>query len=149
MLLADVRTVPRSRHNPQYNSDALAKSLAAAGLAYRHMPELGGLRKPRKDSINMGWRNAGFRGFADYMQTAEFETALDGLIELAGKGCVCIMCAEAVPWRCHRSLIGDALTVRGVEVRDIMGPDKTPLHELTPFAEVHGSSITYPFTLEG
>ncbi|HEX2668946.1 MAG TPA: DUF488 domain-containing protein [Gammaproteobacteria bacterium] len=149
MLLADVRTVPRSRHNPQYNSDVLARALAAVGLAYRHMPELGGLRKPRKDSINTGWRNAGFRGFADYMQTPEFEAALGGLIGLAEKGCVCIMCAEAVPWRCHRSLIGDALTVRGVEVRDIMGPDKTPLHELTPFAEVHGSEITYPFTLEG
>jgi uncharacterized protein (DUF488 family) len=149
MLLADVRTVPRSRHNPQYNSDVLAKSLKDAGLAYRHMPELGGLRKPLKDSVNMGWRNAGFRGFADYMQTPEFDAALDGLLELAAKGCVCIMCAEAVPWRCHRSLIGDALTVRGVEVRDIMGPDKTPLHQLTPFAEVHGSRITYPFTLEG
>ncbi|HEX7964388.1 MAG TPA: DUF488 domain-containing protein [Gammaproteobacteria bacterium] len=149
MLLADVRTIPRSRHNPQYNSDVLARSLAAVGLAYRHMPELGGLRKPRKDSVNMGWRNAGFRGFADYMQTPEFEAALGILIGLAEKGCVCIMCAEAVPWRCHRSLIGDALTVRGVEVRDILAPDKTPLHELTPFAEVHGSEITYPFTLEG
>jgi len=149
MLLADVRTVPRSRHNPQYNSEALAKSLAAAGLAYRHMPGLGGLRKARKDSINQGWRNASFRGYADYMQTPEFEAALGELLDLAGRGCVCIMCAEAVPWRCHRSLIADALTVRGVAVRDIMGPDKTPLHALTPFAEVHGDHVTYPFALEG
>jgi uncharacterized protein (DUF488 family) len=149
MLLADVRTVPRSRHNPQYERAALERSLTEAGIAYRHMPGLGGLRKARKDSINQGWRNASFRGYADYMQTTEFEAALTELIALGQRGCVCIMCAEAVPWRCHRSLIGDALLVRGVEVRDIIAPDKTPLHELTPFAEVQGFSITYPFALEG
>jgi len=149
MLLADVRTVPRSRHNPQYNSDTLAKGLAAAGLAYRHMPGLGGLRKARKESINQGWRNDSFRGYADYMQTPEFEAALEELLALAERGCVCIMCAEAVPWRCHRSLISDALCVRGVEVRHIMGPDKTPLHTLTSFAEVRGTHLTYPFSLEG
>jgi uncharacterized protein (DUF488 family) len=149
MLLADVRTVPRSRHNPQYNSDTLARSLRVVGLAYRHMPGLGGLRKPRKDSGNMGWRNESFRGYADYMQTAEFATALAELQSLAERGCVCIMCAEAVPWRCHRSLIGDALLVHGVEVRHIMSPNQTPEHALTPFAEVHGSHVTYPFALEG
>jgi uncharacterized protein (DUF488 family) len=149
MLLADVRTVPRSRHNPQYDRDTLARALEAVGLAYRHMPGLGGLRKPRKDSANMGWRNDSFRGYADYMQTREFETALAELQALAERGCVCIMCAEAVPWRCHRSLIGDALLVHGVEVRHIMGPDQTPLHVLTSFAEVHGEHVTYPFALEG
>ena len=149
MLLADVRTVPRSRRNPQYNSGTLASSLAAVGLAYRHMPGLGGLRKPRKDSVNMGWRNESFRGYADYMQTPEFEAALGELQALAERGCVCIMCAEAVPWRCHRSLIGDALLARGVEVRHIMGPDQTPLHVLTSFADVRGTHVTYPFALEG
>jgi uncharacterized protein (DUF488 family) len=149
MLLADVRTVPRSRHNPQYNSDTLAKALAAAGLAYRHMPGLGGLRKPRKDSANLGWRNESFRGYADYMQTGEFEAALTELQALAERGCVCVMCAEAVPWRCHRSLIGDALLARGVEVRHIMSAEETRQHVLTPFAEVHGVHVTYPFALEG
>jgi uncharacterized protein (DUF488 family) len=149
MLLADVRTVPRSLHNPQYDSDTLARALAAAGLAYRHLPGLGGLRKPRKDSINMGWRNDSFRGYADYMQTPEFEAALAELMALAARGCVCIMCAEAVPWRCHRSLISDALLVHGVEVRHIMSPDQTPQHVLTGFAEVQGARITYPFALEG
>jgi uncharacterized protein (DUF488 family) len=149
MLLADVRSVPRSRHNPQYNSDTLAKALTAAGLAYRHLPGLGGLRKPRKDSTNMGWRNDSFRGYADYMQTPEFEAALAELQTLAERGCVCIMCAEAVPWRCHRSLIGDALLARGVEVRHIMSADQTPQHALTSFAEVHGIHVTYPFALEG
>ena len=148
-LLADVRTVPRSRHNPQYGSDVMDKALAAAGIAYRHLPGLGGLRKPRKDSINMGWRNESFRGYADYMQTPVFEAALDELIALSAWGCVCIMCAEAVPWRCHRSLVADALTVRGVEVRHIMAPYQNPQHTLTPFAEVHGDHVTYPFALEG
>lgn len=149
MLLADVRTVPRSRHNPQYERDALEKSLGEAGIAYRHMPGLGGLRKPRTDSINMGWRNESFRGYADYMQTPAFAAALAELIALGERGCVCIMCAEAVPWRCHRSLVADALMAHGVEVRHIMAPDKTPQHNLTPFAEVHGGQVTYPFALEG
>ena len=149
MLLADVRTMPRSRHNPQYNGDVIDKALAAAGIAYRHLPDLGGLRKPRKDSINMGWRNESFRGYADYMQTPAFDAALDELIALSARGCVCIMCAEAVPWRCHRSLVADALAAHGVEVRHIMSPDQTPQHTLTPFADVHGEHVTYPFALEG
>ena len=147
--LLDVRSVPRSRHNPQYNADALPGPLAAAGIAYRHAPELGGLRKPRKDSMNQGWRNASFRGYADYMQTPEFKSALESLVDVAKLGPACIMCAEAVPWRCHRSLISDALAVRGVEVRHIMGPGKTGAHKLTPFAHVEGRRLTYPFTLEG
>jgi uncharacterized protein (DUF488 family) len=147
--LLDVRTVPRSRYNPQYNADALPEPLAATGIAYRHMPELGGLRKPKQDSVNQGWRNASFRGYADYMQTPEFEAALGTLLSLAEKETVCIMCAEAVPWRCHRSLISDALSVRGVEVRHIMGPGKAGEHKLTLFARVEGLVITYPFALEG
>ena len=112
-MLVDVRTIPRSRHNPQFNRDALAQSLAAAGIDYAHHPALGGLRHPRKDSVNLGWRNASFRGYADYMQTAEFARALDALEALADARRTAIMCAEAVPWRCHRGLIADALTVRG------------------------------------
>ncbi|MGH8403307.1 MAG: DUF488 family protein, partial [Gammaproteobacteria bacterium] len=115
---------------------------------YTHLGELGGLRKTHKDSPNMGWRNASFRGYADYMLTQEFEHGLNGLIEAAGKEHVAIMCAEAVPWRCHRSLIADALMVRGIEVRHIMGPDKWQVHKRTPFAEVKGMHITYPFALE-
>ena len=147
--LLDVRTVPRSRHNPQYNAEALPAPLAAAGIGYAHVKELGGLRKPRKDSVNLGWRNESFRGYADYMQTPEFEQALAGLMAQAGQEPVAVMCAEAVPWRCHRSLIADALSVRGLEVRHIMGPGKWQPHKLTPFAEVHGTRITYPFALEG
>src|SRR5579872_2423861 len=147
--LLDVRTVPRSRHNPQFNSDALAVSLSERGIAYVHRPQLGGLRKPRRDSMNMGWKNESFRGYADYMQTPEFEQALTGLMAEAGQSPTVIMCAEALPWRCHRSLIADALSVRGVEVRHIMGPGKAELHALTGFAHVEGAHITYPFALEG
>jgi uncharacterized protein (DUF488 family) len=147
--LADVRTVPRSRHNPQYNADTLPGSLQAQGIGYTHMPELGGLRKARRDSINMGWRNASFRGYADYMQTPEFEQALTTLMQRAEQESLAVMCAEAVPWRCHRSLIADALSVRGVEVRHIMGPAKWQPHKLTGFAQVDGLKITYPFALEG
>src|SRR5512135_3608136 len=103
-LVADVRTVPRSRHNPQFNREALPGALAAAGIGYRHLPALGGLRRTVLDSPNMGWRNASFRGFADYMQTAEFAAGLEELLDLAQEGPVAILCAEAVPWRCHRSL---------------------------------------------
>ena len=120
-LVADVRTVPRSRHNPQFNQEMLPKDLALAGLGYVHLPGLGGLRKTRLDSINQGWRSLAFRGFADYMQTPEFAAQLSGLIELAQEQTIAMMCAEAVPWRCHRSLIADALTVRGVRVEHIMG----------------------------
>ena len=147
--LLDVRTVPRSRHNPQYNTEVLSGTLAAAGIAYTHLPALGGLRKPHKDSVNMGWRNDSFRGYADYMQSGEFHQALEGLLAAADTETTVVMCAEAVPWRCHRSLIADALSVRGVEVRHILGPGKWQPHRLTPFAQLDGHRITYPFALEG
>ena len=118
--MVDVRTIPRSRHNPQFNQDSLPDALKQAGLGYVHMPGLGGLRHAQVDSINLGWRNASFRGYADYMQTAEFEQSLDQLVRLASQGRLALMCAEAVPWRCHRSLIADALLVRGIRVEDIM-----------------------------
>ena len=144
--VVDVRTVPRSRHNPQFESDALRASLEAAGLTYRWAKELGGLRHAHKESVNGAWRNASFRGYADYMQTAEFAAAVTELVgEGAGNDLV-IMCAEAVPWRCHRSLIGDALLVRGVKVEDIMSATKATPHTLTPFAVVDGLTITYPAT---
>lgn len=146
--LVDVRTMPRSRHNPQFNTDSLPESLMAHGIAYTHISALGGLRHARKDSVNTGWRNASFRGYADYMQTQEFQRGLNELIALADKDSLAIMCAEAVPWRCHRSLIADALTVRGIEARHIMGPAKFQTHRLTPFAHVDGTRITYPFALE-
>jgi len=143
-LLVDVRTIPRSRHNPQFNEESLPAPLKKAGIRYLHMPELGGLRHVRPDSPNKGWRNASFRGFADYMQTGEFEAGINSLIELSAKEKAAIMCAEAVPWRCHRSLIADALTVRGIRVEHIMGPGSRRPHELTPFASVRGARITYP-----
>lgn len=142
--LVDVRTIPRSRHNPQFNRESLPASLKSGGISYRHMPGLGGLRRPRPDSINSGWRNSGFRGFADYMQTPEFAASLEDLIGSASGSRVAIMCAEAVPWRCHRSLIADALTVRGIPVVDILGVAEARTHELTPFAKVDGVQITYP-----
>ena len=143
-LLVDVRTVPRSRHNPQFNTDSLPETLGPAGIDYRHEPKLGGLRKPRADSPNMGWRNAGFRGYADHMQSDDFIEAADGLLESVNERHCAVMCAEAVPWRCHRSLIGDAMTLRGVEVRHIMGPGKATAHRMTPFARTDGLHITYP-----
>jgi len=142
--LVDVRTVPHSRHNPQFSQDSLRQELERAGIAYTHMPSLGGLRHPRKDSRNLGWRNAGFRGFADYMQTPEFESGLKNLITIAEKERVAIMCAEAVPWRCHRSLIADALLARGARVEDIFSLTSTQPHRLTPFAHVFGTEVTYP-----
>lgn len=144
--LADVRTIPRSRHNPQFEGAALERSLAQAGIEYRWWRALGGLRHARADSPNGAWRNASFRGFADYMQTQAFADALEELI-VAGRGDdLAIMCAEAVPWRCHRSLIGDALLVRGVTVLDIMSRERATPHRLTPFAVVDGLTITYPAT---
>ena len=143
-LLIDVRTVPRSRHNPQFNREVLPTTLGSTGIGYRHAPELGGLRKPSKTSINTGWRNAGFRGYADYMQTAKFRDAVEHLAEQASLGRLAVMCAEAVPWRCHRSLIGDALQVRGFEVRHIMSAESTRLHVLTAFARVDGDRVSYP-----
>lgn len=143
--LADVRTIPRSRHNPQFNLDELARTLPEAGIAYAHLASLGGLRHGRgKDSPNTAWRNQSFRGYADYMQTSEFADGLAELRMLSESGPVAVMCAEAVPWRCHRSLIADALLVRGVKTADIQGLDRTMPHKLTPFAHVDGLRITYP-----
>jgi len=142
--LVDVRTIPRSAHNPQFDRDALAETLIQAGIGYTHMPELGGLRHARKDSPNLGWHNVSFRGFADYMQTPEFERGLKTLIQAARREQVAIMCAEAVPWRCHRSLIGDALHVRGIAVEDIMSANRKQAHELTSFARVEAEHVTYP-----
>ena len=142
--LIDVRTVPRSRHNPQFNKENLPKSLHASGIGYRHFPALGGLRHARADSINTGWRNASFRGYADYMQTPQFTQALEKLIESAKESPTVIMCAEAVPWRCHRSLIGDALTARSIQVLDIMNASEAKPHALTTFAKVDGFQISYP-----
>jgi uncharacterized protein (DUF488 family) len=142
--LIDVRTVPKSRYNPQYNREALERSLRDAGIGYEHRKALGGLRHARKDSPNMGWRNASFRGYADYMQTPEFESALDALVGAAAHEAVVIMCAEAVPWRCHRSLISDALTARGYRVEHIMSATRSDPHTMTSFARVEGTSVTYP-----
>jgi uncharacterized protein (DUF488 family) len=143
-LLVDVRTVPKSRHVPQFNSDALATSLSDQGIGYVHLKALGGLRHAKKDSINTGWRNASFRGYADYMSTDEFAKGIDRLIELAKAKRTVIMCAEAVPWRCHRSLVGDALLARGIAVEDIMSTTSIRPHKLTEFAKVVGENITYP-----
>jgi uncharacterized protein (DUF488 family) len=142
--LLDIRTVPKSRHNPQFGQDQLAQSLAAAGIEYRYLRGLGGLRRPRKDSPNEGWRNESFRGYADYMQTDEFAANVDAVIELAASRTCALMCAEAVPWRCHRSLVADALLVRGIPVDDIIDARQRRPHRLTPFAHVEGLSITYP-----
>lgn len=143
-LLVDVRTVPRSRYNPQFNRDALAHSLHGAGLRYRHLPELGGLRKPRKDSVNQGWRNDSFRGYADYMQTDQFREALEELMGESRLQPTAMMCAEALPWRCHRSLIADMLTIRGWAVRHIMSRNEVRGHSLTTFAVVQDGTLTYP-----
>lgn len=143
-LLLDVRTVPRSRHNPQFDRETLAQALAEAGIGYRHLPALGGLRHARRDSPNGGWRNASFRGYADYMQTPEFAAAVDEVAALAVVERCALMCAEAVPWRCHRSLIADALSARGIDVRDIVGEREPTPHRLTPFARVDGTTVTYP-----
>lgn len=142
--VADVRTIPRSRHNPQFNRETLAASLRAAGIAYTHLPELGGLRKTSVASPNTGWRNASFRGFADYMQTPEFEAGLARFLTLSKKGPTALMCAEAVPWRCHRSLVADALLARGITAEHIMSATKRYPHKLTPFAKQRGLRITYP-----
>ena len=144
--LVDVRTVPRSRRHPQYEKNALAETLPQAGLAYTHMPGLGGLRKPRKDSANTGWRTQGFRGYADYMQTPDFGRHVMTLMTLAADARVAVMCAEAVPWRCHRMLLSDALVVRGATVRHILGASEATLHALTPWAHRDGVRLTYPQT---
>jgi uncharacterized protein (DUF488 family) len=142
--IIDVRTVPRSRHNPHFGQDLLPASLDAAGISYTHMPGLGGLRRAQPDSPNMGWRNVSFRGYADYMQTAGFQAEVARLTSMACQDNCALMCAEAVPWRCHRSLIADALLVRGVQVEHIIGPKARRKHTLTPFASVADCCITYP-----
>ena len=142
--LADVRTIPRSRHNPQFNRDRIASALQRAGIRYVHMKALGGLRHPRSNSINTGWHNASFRGYADHMQTPEFAEGLRRLMKMAKTKRTAIMCAEAVPWRCHRSLIADALAARGYQVEEIESLKRTRPHVLTPWARVQGSKITYP-----
>ena len=142
--LVDVRTVPRSRHVPQFNAETLTGDLAGTGIEYISLPALGGLRKAKPDSINTAWRNASFRGYADYMQTPAFRTGLKQLIQIALAKRTAIMCAEAVPWRCHRSLIADALIVRGWRVLDLMSERSSKLHKLTDFAKVEGTRITYP-----
>jgi len=142
--LIDIRTVPRSARNPQFNRDTLPEALARAGIEYLHMPELGGLRHPRPDSRNGAWRNDSFRGYADYMQTPEFARAIEKLIERGAEKQTAVMCAEAVPWRCHRSLVGDALVARGIAVEDIMGAGRRQPHKLTPFAQMDGARVWYP-----
>lgn len=142
--VADVRTVPRSRHNPQFNRDTLPAALQTAGIGYVHLAELGGFRHTTADSPNTGWRKASFRGYADYMQTPAFARGLAALIKLASQGQIAVMCAEAVPWRCHRSLIADALLIRGIPSEDIGSATRRAVHTLTPFAKVRGLTITYP-----
>lgn len=142
--LIDVRTVPRSRHNPQFNRDTLPATLEVAGIHYAHAAGLGGFRRTHTGSLNMGWRNVSFRGFADYMQTQEFAKNLTDLIEGATQDRIVLMCAEAVPWRCHRSLIADALMAHGIRVEEIINGSRRQVHALTSFAKVAGTTITYP-----
>jgi uncharacterized protein (DUF488 family) len=143
-FVVDIRTVPRSRKNPQYDAAEFQRWLAAAGFRYEHWPELGGLRKPRKDSMNLGWRNESFRGYADYMQSEQFKAAADRLANRTSECRMVIVCAEAVPWRCHRSLVADAVLMRGAPVFDIMGVGSAKPHVMTPFAVVDGCGISYP-----
>jgi len=143
-LVVDVRTIPKSRHNPQFNEMELKDALQQAKIDYLRLEELGGLRHTTKTSVNTAWKNTSFRGFADYMQTQEFKRGVDKLIALAANQPTVIMCAEAVPWRCHRSLIGDALLIRNIQVMDIMGEKTSKPHRLTPWAKVDGEEITYP-----
>jgi len=142
--VVDVRTIPRSRHNPQFNRDQLSPALHRAKIHYRHMPGLGGLRHARPDSTNTAWHNASFRGYADYMQTSDFEDSLARCIALAKQERVVLMCAESRPWQCHRSLIADALLARGIEAREITSGIRTRHHNLTPWARVKGTHVTYP-----
>jgi 3-methyladenine DNA glycosylase/8-oxoguanine DNA glycosylase len=143
-VLADIRTIPRSRHNPQFNGDSLRTALRSRSMRYMHLPGLGGLRRARKDSPNIGWRNASFRGFADYMGTEDFESGLEELRALTAQGRVVVMCAEALPWRCHRSLVADVLTARGAHVEHIIGSLRSNPHRLTHCAKVEGARVRYP-----
>jgi uncharacterized protein (DUF488 family) len=142
--IADVRSIPKSRHRPQFNTDALEKSLRDSGIRYAHIAKLGGRRHTRRDSVNTGWRNASFRGYADYMATPEFAEGIEELIGIARARRTAVMCAEAVPWRCHRSLIADAMTVKGWKVCDIVSSAPPKEHELTPFLKVEDGRLTYP-----
>jgi uncharacterized protein (DUF488 family) len=142
--VVDVRTIPKSRHNPQFNQEVLREELSRHGIGYVWMKELGGLRHTTKTSVNTAWKNASFRGYADYMQTPEFARAIDRLIDMGNEKHVAIMCAEAVPWRCHRSLIGDALLARHIQVEDILSEKSSKPHRLAPWAKVDGSKVTYP-----
>jgi uncharacterized protein (DUF488 family) len=142
--VVDLRTVPRSRHNPQFNRETLPGCLESAGIRYIHMSGLGGLRHPRSDSTNTGWRNASFRGFADYMGTDDFEKNLKDLIRLSRRERIVLMCAETLPWRCHRSLVADALVIRGMRVKHILSLNHHQPHSLTPFAKVQGTRVIYP-----
>jgi uncharacterized protein (DUF488 family) len=143
-LLADVRSLPGSRRLPQFDREALERELPARAIGYRHLSTLGGLRRARRDSPNLGWRNESFRGYADHMQTDAWRQALNELIDLAHRERVAIMCAEAIPWRCHRSLIADGLSVRGVEVLHITGRSDAVPHRLTSFARIEEDRIIYP-----
>lgn len=147
--LVDIRTIPQSRRHPHFGQAALARSLADAGIGYTHLRGLGGLRKPSPASTNTAWQNASFRGYADYMQTPAFTAALDELLALAACEPVAIMCAEAVPWRCHRQLVADALVARGIEVREIASPTRTNTHALTQWARVEDGRVTYPGVVTG
>jgi uncharacterized protein (DUF488 family) len=142
--LIDIRTVPRSRRVPHFNSENLSESLPQHQIQYQHLSALGGLRKPRPDSANTAWRNQSFRGYADYMQTPQFESGLEQLMSAAAIEPTAIMCAEAVPWRCHRSLVADALLIRGWQVIDLFSPKSAKPHNLTDFAKVDGTHLTYP-----
>ena len=142
--LADIRTVPRSRANPWFNRDSLPSALAPHGISYEHLAALGGLRRAHPDSPNTAWRNLSFRGYADYMGTPDFANGIESLLAIASGKKTAIMCAEAVPWRCHRSLVADALGVRGVPVIEILSESSCRMHQLTPFAQVEGVRITYP-----
>ena len=147
--LVDIRTIPKSRHNPQFNQDVFSEYLRNAGIAYNHIKGLGGLRHATKDSVNTAWRNSSFRGFADYMQTKQFSDSVDELIALISRetkngGKVAYMCAEALPWRCHRSLVSDALTIRNFHVAHILSLRSAQTHKITTFAKVRGKKVTYP-----
>lgn len=142
--LVDVRTIPKSSYNPQFSKDYISRSLSAESIKYFHLKEVGGLRKPNKDSVNLGWRNMSFRGYADYMQTVDFKKGFQTLEELASKELTIIMCAEVVPWRCHRSLLSDYLYIKGWEVFHIYNKTSAKLHKLTPFAKIEGGELSYP-----
>ena len=142
--IADVRKLPRSRHHPQFNVETLPGTLTAAGLGYTHFAGLGGLRREQPDSINRAWKNPSFRAYADYMQSDMFAAELDRLASLGHRESVAIMCAEAVWWRCHRSLIADALVARGETVLHILTPERAEPHALRDFARVENGRVTYP-----